>query len=97
MRHLTDFRAAADMAPADTSNPLVETRTVTLPRLHPRARAGLQAELLDAGFRTFRGVGVSPVARLTLGQVPTDDVAESVELDGRDGSGMRAVLVGGCP
>lgn len=79
---LTDLRAAVAKSPADTSNPLTVVRTAS-GALTPRRRSDLYNQALAAGFRTFRGVGLSTTARLGLGAVPEDERAESLEIQGR--------------
>ena len=79
---LNILRNAALNAAADTSNPLtIEHRAEA--HLTSGQRSNLYNEAIRAGFRTFRGVGVS--ARpdpMTLGAIPADPVAESLEFTG---------------
>lgn len=77
---LTTLRTAALAGPADTSNPLTIERSATA-RLTAKGRSDLYNEAIRAGFRTFRGVGISSrPAPMTLGAVPLDPVAESLEI-----------------
>lgn len=86
---LATLRSAANAGAADTSNPLTIERTATA-RLTARARSDLYNEAIRTGFRTFRGA--STRAPLTLGAVPVDPVAETLEITGATVSYRRVEL-----
>ena len=79
---LESLRSTASAAAEDVSNPLTVERTASATTT-PGARRRLYDEAVNAGFREFRGVGLSSTTRLTLGSVPDCLCAESLEITGR--------------